>query len=1128
MAAPFLTYNQTEIIFENCQFSHLSHAFILANSAAMPDTSAERFFLVLPEMIELNVGTFSNPGGGLVFPLVSVRYSKATLALGCSCNYGKHKLCDHQAQVLYNILDRPDLRIFFDDRLRHKSILTIAEQYGLENEPNPDAHFELKWANRLVNITPRIKTLQPVNKDALQQLAIALLPPAKPYSQPQSATRFKNLLVLSEHKYYKHLQVTLYQAPVTPAGKIKNPLKVLDPQELGWQTTSVDEMKFYTGVAAFANNHNKTPLAADLFALRALVKNPVGLATFYHSATISENIAATSLVPVQLGLLQNGMELNVYHKENFYEISGQLVMGDKVYLLNNLPIKYGYFILSENILHLVDSLDLLRVLVYFKKLNNIAVVHQSKFDEFRKNILSPLEDTIRIHYAWLVAATKEQLEHHGFDEPPQQIIYLSEEGDHILISPVMRYGEVEVSVLSKRQLFARDEKDNAFIVERNEVLENEFTALLLQQHADFSGQIHQQAFYLPKQQLLQDEWFLEAFDVWQSKNITVLGFNEINKNKLNTNKATVSVKINSGLDWFNTDLAVRYGGQKASLNQLHKSLKNGSKYVRLDDGTMGLLPAEWIKKMAAYFEAGNLVEEELRIPKVNFSAVQILFEKEMLSIEVQEQIENYNSKLADFEDIENVPTPIGLQTELRHYQLQGLNWLNFLDDFGFGGCLADDMGLGKTIQVIAFILLLRTKSTTKTHLIIVPTSLIFNWQKELEKFAPSLRVLIIQGANRVRNNHHFHEYDVVLTSYGMLLSNIHFIKTFRFGYIFLDESQAIKNPDSQRYKACRLLQSNNKIVITGTPIENNTFDLYGQLSFACPGLLGNQQYFKDVYAQPIDKFGDTKRAAELQQKINPFILRRTKRQVATELPEKTAMIIYCEMGIEQRKVYDAYEKEFRNYLLHQPEMDLPRNSMHVLQGLTKLRQICNAPSLLKDDAFYGDASAKIDVLIAQIKSKHQQHKILVFSQFVGMLNLIKNELSANYIPYEYLTGQTKDREAAVNNFQTNDAVRVFLISLKAGGTGLNLTEADYVYLVDPWWNPAVENQAIDRCYRIGQEKHVVAVRLICPDTIEEKILQLQAVKNELVSDLIKTDMGVLKQLGKEDLLGLLSNLATRA
>jgi SNF2 family DNA or RNA helicase len=404
--------------------------------------------------------------------------------------------------------------------------------------------------------------------------------------------------------------------------------------------------------------------------------------------------------------------------------------------------------------------------------------------------------------------------------------------------------------------------------------------------------------------------------------------------------------------------------------------------------------------------------------------------------------------------------------------------------------------------------------------VVVPTSLIFNWQGELEKFAPSLKVLTIQGSNRVKNNQSFSTHDVVLTSYSILLQTIHFMKAYYFSYIFLDESQAIKNPDSQRYKAARLLQSKNKIVLTGTPIENNTFDLYGQLSFACPGLLGNQQYFKDIYSQPIDKFGDAKRAVELQQKVNPFFLRRTKKQVATELPEKTEMIIYCEMGVEQRKVYDAYEKEFRNYLLHQPEEDLPRDSMHVLQGLTKLRQICNSPALLKDQPYYGDASAKIDVLVKQIESKHRNHKILVFSQFVGMLNLIGKELSAKYIGYEYLAGQTSDRAATVNSFQNNDEIRVFLISLKAGGTGLNLTEADYVYLVDPWWNPAVENQAIDRCYRIGQEKHVVAVRLICPDTIEEKIIQLQESKKELANDLIKTDMGVLKRLRKQDLMEL--------
>ena len=466
--------------------------------------------------------------------------------------------------------------------------------------------------------------------------------------------------------------------------------------------------------------------------------------------------------------------------------------------------------------------------------------------------------------------------------------------------------------------------------------------------------------------------------------------------------------------------------------------------------------------------------------------------------------------------------PPELKTTLRHYQQQGLNWLNFLDDIGFGGCLADDMGLGKTIQIIAFILLLRSKKGSLTNLIIVPASLIFNWKNELLKFAPSLSVLIVQPNNKLKTNKTFAAHDVVLTSYGMLLSANHLLKSFRFNYIFLDESQAIKNPDSQRYMAACLLQSYNKIVMSGTPIENNTFDLYGQLSFACPGLLGNKQYFKDIYSQPIDKFSNSKRAEALQIKINPFILRRTKKQVATELPEKTEMIIYCEMGIEQRKVYDAYEKEFRNYLLNKEEGDLPRETMHVLQGLTKLRQICNSPALLKDESYFGDAAAKIKVLIEQIEGKSKQHKILVFSQFVSMLDLIAVELKAKYIPFEYLTGKTKDRASTVGSFQENDNIRVFLISLKAGGTGLNLTEADYVYLVDPWWNPAVENQAIDRCYRIGQQKKVVAIRLICPDTIEEKIMLLQASKTQLVNNLVKTDTTVLKHFSKQDLLNLLN------
>ncbi len=468
-----------------------------------------------------------------------------------------------------------------------------------------------------------------------------------------------------------------------------------------------------------------------------------------------------------------------------------------------------------------------------------------------------------------------------------------------------------------------------------------------------------------------------------------------------------------------------------------------------------------------------------------------------------------------------IEVPKELKTSLREYQKDGLNWLNFLDEFGFGGCLADDMGLGKTVQIIAFILSQRNKGHQNTNLIVVPTSLIFNWQAEVEKFAPSIKIYTVYGANRVKDHQNFDDYEIILTSYGTLLSDIKFLKEYRFNYIFLDESQAIKNPESQRYKASRLLQSRNKIVLTGTPIENNTYDLYGQLSFACPGLLGNKIQFKNHFAIPIDRFEDSKRARELQKKVNPFILRRTKQQVATELPDKTEMVIYCEMGAEQRKVYDSYSDEFRHFLLTHKERDLPRESLNILAGLTKLRQICDSPALINDEEYYGDASAKIEVLIEQIESKAPQHKILVFSQFVKMLDLIKKELVARNISFEYLTGQTRNRSEKVESFQNNEGVRVFLISLKAGGVGLNLTEADYVYLVDPWWNPAVENQAIDRSYRIGQKKNVVAVRLICPDTIEEKIMKMQDSKRDLANDLVKTDVSILKSLSKSDLLELL-------
>src|SRR5690606_877834 len=344
---------------------------------------------------------------------------------------------------------------------------------------------------------------------------------------------------------------------------------------------------------------------------------------------------------------------------------------------------------------------------------------------------------------------------------------------------------------------------------------------------------------------------------------------------------------------------------------------------------------------------------------------------------------------------------------------------------------------------------------------------------------------------------------------------------FIFNYVYLDESQNVKNPESLRYKAVRQLQARNRIAISGTPFENSSFDLYGQLSVVCPGLLGNKRYFRDIYGKPIDQFKNKKRREELQQRIQSFVLRRTKEQVATDLPEKAVLTLYSDMGEDQRKIYDAYEKEFRDFICSLSGEELDASPIYVLRGLTRLRQICNSTALLPDGMLNSAVSAKLEVLRHQTNEQAPHHKIVVFSQFVAMLHLIERMLSDIGVPYVSLTGGTRKRQQVVTTFQENPQVRVFLVSLKAGGTGLNLTAADIAYLVDPWWNPAVEEQAIDRIHRIGQKKKVVAYRLVTPNSVEEKVLRLQAVKGALASGLLNSEASLFRTLDKNGLLALL-------
>jgi len=540
-----------------------------------------------------------------------------------------------------------------------------------------------------------------------------------------------------------------------------------------------------------------------------------------------------------------------------------------------------------------------------------------------------------------------------------------------------------------------------------------------------------------------------------------------------------------------------------------------------------MLPKEWIQQYGLLMKMGQVKEGMLKLPEVHWSVLEEVGAALTGdgSDGLRGELELKKQRLSKIGEVKEKELPVGIQARLRDYQQAGFQWMCLLDEMGWGGCLADDMGLGKTLQTITFLHYLVDRYPDETHLVICPTSLLYNWEAELKKFAPGLDWHIHYGADRVLDAEVIKPGRLMITSYGMVRNDIQHFSSFRFGYIVLDESQAIKNPASQVRKAVQQLVSRSRLCLSGTPVQNNTFDLYAQMDFLNPGMLGSQDFFRMEFATPIDKNGDKEAATRLRKLVYPFILRRTKEQVAGDLPDKTEMILWCEMGAEQRKIYDSFKDHYRESILeHIAEDGVGRSSIYILEGLTKLRQICDSPAILREEEPYPNTSAKLDELIREIEENAGHHKALVFSQFTSMLELIRKALAERGIPYLYLDGSVsaEDRRSSVQQFQEEEDTRVFLISLKAGGVGLTLTAADYVYLVDPWWNPAAEQQAIDRSHRIGQVKKVFAYRMICKDTVEEKILQLQEKKRQLTADLVGDEGGFVKKLTQEDVAYLFS------
>lgn len=709
------------------------------------------------------------------------------------------------------------------------------------------------------------------------------------------------------------------------------------------------------------------------------------------------------------------------------------------------------------------------------------------------------------------------------DGDPDQKLLLQEKGDYLLFQPIFSYKGFETRPGGKDEIIVPDGQQ-VLIVHRNKEAELQFFRKLESLHSQFIRPEGSHSLALKGTDVLKNNWFFLFVDAMEEMKVPVYGFDALKNFRFNTAKPQTKIHISSNTDWFDARVDIVFGDQRVTIADVKKALGNRQQFVPLHDGTLGVLPEEWIKKYSLLFRVGEGKSNQLRLSKYHMSVIDELYDnrnEEELIIRLEEKYE----QLREFNRIREVPPPEHLLPILRPYQVHGFHWLNYLQDVRWGGILADDMGLGKTVQALSFLQHYRDVNGQLTALVVCPTTLMFNWENEIRKFTPSLTYHIHHGGDRTRNKEVLAGFNVIITTYGTLRSDIKLLLELNFDYAVLDESQAIKNPSSKVTKAACLLQAKHRLCMSGTPLQNNTFDIFAQMNFLNPGMLGSLEFFRQEFAVPIDKFGEQDRKEHLRKLLYPFILRRTKEQVAKDLPDKTETILFCEMEDEQRKVYEAYRNDYRDKILGTIETQgIQRSQLTILQGLMKLRQICDSPAILNETDKYPNHSIKLDELAREIAENIGDHKALIFSQFLGMLALIRERLKALDIKFEYFDGSTSatERERAIQSFQNDDSCRVFLISLKAGGVGLNLTAADYVYIVDPWWNPAVEQQAIDRTHRIGQTKNIFAYRMICKDTIEDKILQLQEKKRILAKDLIADDDGFVKSLTRADVEYLFS------
>jgi SNF2 family DNA or RNA helicase len=1079
--------------------------------------------------------------GDEIFPVKLKRNDDKSFDTSCTCSEHKHPLCKHKAAVFLKILNQHGEHYFDTIRNWESQKNKLLSLYGYSLAEDLTGKFEFYYQEG----KPFLKVLDP----SIKKVSLNNAPPPKTEHKPiierTNYTKRLGIVINLQEPDFPFFTIDLVEGELaehnhTFAGNVQKVdiSKYVNPEDYPQEDRDIISMARRLQKSEIEKYVAKNSPFGDLWEniihkeditdeTKQLLyeylhpkllklfhqmgdKNPIYLLpqgqVFKTNNLVSVEFAHNSVFPI----------LQVNDEKEAIAITIRLQIDGQEYRVEESEIPGTLIYLFDGRLYLANKQIDAYHIGFIKE---HALIPKSQWQDFLNTQFLEISKQYESNF-------QDNLVEHIQHIEPVCAIHLSEQGSYFILKPAFYY-ENSMAFWSEENSITGNQDGKVIIIRRDKAREKSFMEYIQLLNPHLRKPDMEPHFALHSKYAMHKNWFFEFFERIKEDKIPLYGYENLKQFRIHQSKPNTKVHISSQLDWFDTEIEVHFGEETAQLSDIQTALATKQNFVPLSDGTYGLLPEEWLQKFSLLFKMADGHGKKLKVSKYNFTVIDELYDlidDEAIQQELQEKKSNLLSE--NHEQFYSIPVPEEVTATLRPYQIAGFQWLSYLDKVQWGGLLADDMGLGKTIQTLTFLQYFKNQHEgVLTAIVVCPTTLIFNWEKEIQKFTPQLRYVIHHGPLRTTKHEGLAEHDIIISTYGTLRSDIDMFAKITFDYAVLDESQTIKNPVSKIAKAANLLNTKNRIALSGTPMQNNTFDMYSQMNFLNPGMLGTKEFFKEQFAKQIDKFQDVEAKKHLRKLIYPFLLRRTKEQVARDLPEKTEITLFCEMGPEQRNLYEIYRNRYRSQILGTIDnQGIEKSQFAILQGLMKLRQLCDSPAILKDEAKLPNHSVKLDELVRELQENMGNHKALVFSQFLGMLDLIRKKLKEEGIPFQYFDGSytAQQRETAIKDFQDNEECRVFLISLKAGGMGLNLTSADYVYLVDPWWNPAVEQQAIDRTHRIGQTKNIFAYRLICKDTVEEKIMILKERKNSLVKDIVSDDSTMIKQLTKDDVNYLFS------